>query len=280
MKYLKLFENLAPNGKTSNLGKFWMTVRNVNFISWFGNWIKNPEKFKYNLDENGEPKIFYHGTNRVFDVFSDKSHRDARNKTIGNGFFFVDNIDTAWKYAYAKINQYLLKDEFFKSLKKHYPPLLIDLVESAYSKPYSDAWNEVFKKYGENKFREIIRAWEKETSLDVNGLLDFLPYVEGAYEDDVDDRDQILNMFSNSVGSMPDWIANEAPVYHFENALPRFNVVKVFLKMDKTIETIDRDIAKLAKDHGYDSVVFSGGGLVDDIPEYIVYNTNQIKVIN
>ena len=97
----------APNGKKSNLTEDqWITVRTESFKNWFGDWEKNGEPvsrashsedsspvtsgltprsqvsppYQYNtpesgksqiglLDENGEPKVVYHGTPDRFDVF-------------------------------------------------------------------------------------------------------------------------------------------------------------------------------------------------------------------
>lgn len=52
------------------------------------------------VDENGEPKVVYHGTSEIFDTF-DRSKlgtsTDASSARLG--FFFIDNIDTAISYG-------------------------------------------------------------------------------------------------------------------------------------------------------------------------------------
>lgn len=61
----------APNGKKSNLTpKQWAQVRTKAFIKWFGDWINDPKNASKIVDENGEPRVVYHGTNSIFTEFS------------------------------------------------------------------------------------------------------------------------------------------------------------------------------------------------------------------
>lgn len=295
MKYLKYFESyagIAPNGKSSRLStKLWDMVRSEIFLNWFGDWTKIKRVSEYNmdikgnpiisnLDYNWEPRIFYHGTNRIFDVFSKEMHRSIRNNQFqGDGFFFTDNDIDAWRYAEAAINQQLLKDEFFKSLKQHYPQPIYDLAKEVYNVPYMKAWENIQNKYGYDEFTKMTRDWEKETGLDINTLCDYVMNVEGA-EVEVDEQENLMNLFRGSPKTtLSEYYYENAEKYHFKNALPNFNVVKAFLKMDKTLKTDDRDEAKEANKNGYDSVMYNGPDVIGD-NEYIVYNVEQIKVIN
>ena len=55
--------HLAPNGKPSKLTEAQAKlVRTPAFISWFGDFINNPEESSKVLDENGEPLVLYRGT--------------------------------------------------------------------------------------------------------------------------------------------------------------------------------------------------------------------------
>ena len=57
-------ELLAPNGKPSNLNATqYEQVRTPAFKEWFGDWENDPVNASKVVDENGEPKIMYHGTN-------------------------------------------------------------------------------------------------------------------------------------------------------------------------------------------------------------------------
>ncbi len=53
----------APNGAGTNLTpKQWAQVRTNAFKDWFGDWENSPEKASKVVDENGEPKVVFHGT--------------------------------------------------------------------------------------------------------------------------------------------------------------------------------------------------------------------------
>ena len=54
---------LAPNGQPTKLtADQWAMVRTKNFINWFGDWINDPENASKVVDENGEPRVIYHGS--------------------------------------------------------------------------------------------------------------------------------------------------------------------------------------------------------------------------
>ena len=60
----------APNGADTNLtAEQWAMVRTKNFKKWFGDWENDPENASKVVDENGEPKVVYHGTGADFTKF-------------------------------------------------------------------------------------------------------------------------------------------------------------------------------------------------------------------
>ena len=66
----------APNGKPTNLTpKQWLQVRTPNFKAWFGDWENDPDNSSQVVDENGEPLVLYHRTQRGnnFSVFRKNS---------------------------------------------------------------------------------------------------------------------------------------------------------------------------------------------------------------
>lgn len=79
---------LAPNGEPTNLTeKQWVQVRTKAFKKWFGDWEKNPKKSSLMIDENGEPKVYYHGSPSRFNEFiSDKMGETGAG--YGQGFYF------------------------------------------------------------------------------------------------------------------------------------------------------------------------------------------------
>jgi len=64
---------LAPNGNVSNLDSInYKLVRTPEFKKWFGDWENDKENSSKILDENGEPLVVYHGTERMFNKFNYK----------------------------------------------------------------------------------------------------------------------------------------------------------------------------------------------------------------
>ncbi|WP_336929338.1 PLxRFG domain-containing protein [Acinetobacter tandoii] len=84
----------APNGaKTRLTEQQWLQVRTPEFKNWFGDWENDTENASQVLDENGEPKVVYHGTSTEFNEFR-KGHG-----LLGEGIYLTDSFDTADIYA-------------------------------------------------------------------------------------------------------------------------------------------------------------------------------------
>ena len=100
-------ENLAPNGKKSNLNpKQYNLVRTKKFKDWFGDWQNDPQNASKVVDENGEPLIVYHGS-----VAGDIEIFDrALSKRISSGLremgvYFTTNKNLAEFYATARAKE-------------------------------------------------------------------------------------------------------------------------------------------------------------------------------
>jgi hypothetical protein len=90
---------LAPNGKPSNLSKEqYELVRSKPFISWFGDWLNDPENASKVLDKNGEPLVCFHGSRSDFTVF-DKKKGGASNSTAQIGFWFTPKESFARNFS-------------------------------------------------------------------------------------------------------------------------------------------------------------------------------------
>lgn len=71
---------LAPNDEPSNLPeRLYAIVRTKEFKDWFGDWQNDPENASKVIDENGEPRIVYHGSKSIFNVF-DVSKSESRQR--------------------------------------------------------------------------------------------------------------------------------------------------------------------------------------------------------
>jgi len=92
----------APNGKPTNLTeRQWVQVRTPAFKAWFGDWENDPQNASKVVDENGEPRVVYHGTpNEVFDVFDvERVGENFENVDIDYNFFFTASEAAAKGYG-------------------------------------------------------------------------------------------------------------------------------------------------------------------------------------
>lgn len=88
----------APNGKDTNLTEDqWLSVRTEAFKSWFGDWEHDPENASKVVDENGEPRVVYHGTYGDFTVFDKAKIGSATDYGLwGRGFYFTNMENTPY----------------------------------------------------------------------------------------------------------------------------------------------------------------------------------------
>ena len=94
----------APNGKDTNLTEEqWLMTRTKNFQKWFGEWINDPENASKVVDENGEPKVVYHGSTwRPLLEEDGKGAFKQFEGMMGKGTYFTDEFETAYDYAAEK----------------------------------------------------------------------------------------------------------------------------------------------------------------------------------
>jgi hypothetical protein len=97
---------MAPNGQPSHLNeRQWTEVRTRAFKDFFGDWEapakgKGEEDYSKVLDENGEPRVVYHGTKATFDRFDEgKIGSNMDFGTAGKGFYFTVDRENAENYA-------------------------------------------------------------------------------------------------------------------------------------------------------------------------------------
>lgn len=132
---------LAPNGEPSNLPeRLYAQVRTKEFKDWFGDWQNDPKNASKVVDENGEPRIVYHGSNQYgFDVF-DPSHSDDKislfassSKWIASTYTNFQPLEnTLVRKALLKGNAIdLIKNEDWKSLEK----LINSVIDSTLPRP-------------------------------------------------------------------------------------------------------------------------------------------------
>lgn len=76
----------APNGKSTNLTeRQWLQVRTKAFKDWFGDWENDPKNASKVVNENGEPLVVYHSTNKIFNTYKERDgiHFGSYNTALG-----------------------------------------------------------------------------------------------------------------------------------------------------------------------------------------------------
>ena len=118
----------APNGNPTNLTeKQWLQVRTKAFKDWFGDWENDPANASKVVDENGEPKVVYHGTAIEFSEFDfgklgtvtgegyfvDKLTGEKIEYDSSKAFFFTNDINAAYSYRNLSIYQIMKEKSIF-----------------------------------------------------------------------------------------------------------------------------------------------------------------------
>lgn len=78
------------------------------FKEWFGDWENEPESASKVVNEDGTPRVVYHGTKSdAFTVFdSSKANKKLLNR-LGNGYYFAADIESAERYGDNVVSAYL-----------------------------------------------------------------------------------------------------------------------------------------------------------------------------
>lgn len=90
----------------SNLNeRQWLQVRTKAFKEWFGDWENDPANVSKAVDENNEPKVFYHGTDQDFDAFEidEQEIRGSHRVHDKHSIFFTDSEEKAYKYKHKRV---------------------------------------------------------------------------------------------------------------------------------------------------------------------------------
>ena len=142
----------APNGNPTNLTeRQWLQVRTKEFKNWFGDWINNPNNASKVVDENGEPLVVYHGSDKYgFNIF-DPSKADDKISLFTSSSKWIASTYTSFKplenalvrKALLKGNAIdLIKNEDWKSLEKLINSVidfnLVRPIEGGYPLPYGN----------------------------------------------------------------------------------------------------------------------------------------------
>lgn len=78
------------------------------FMRWFGNWKKHPDKASKIVNADGTPKVVYYGSSDIFSIFSYGHIGSSSGVSIlGDGFYFTDKKKLAKGYGQKVYGVYL-----------------------------------------------------------------------------------------------------------------------------------------------------------------------------
>lgn len=142
----------APNGSDTNLNeRQWAQVRTKAFKDWFGDWENDPENASKVIDENGEPKVVYHGSRsksriNVFEEMYEKGTFFSTSKNVGS-IYSSNNPDNLYS-AFINAKNPLIVDNKGKDWNKIDAE---DLIEAA-EKMFNITKEEFLESLGEDRY--------------------------------------------------------------------------------------------------------------------------------
>ena len=157
------------------------------FKRWFGDWENNPARASKVVNEDGTPKVVYHGSPNAFTVF-DYSKLGTTGTSQGKGFYFTDNRKMAENYQDGG-SLY----EVYLNIRKPLSEKSITITRAQVNKLLnalpSEIRNDIISNWADAEYDGIARAM-RET---LNGIMD-------SSENDVDIIHEIINEagYSNS----------------------------------------------------------------------------------
>lgn len=254
------------------------------------------------LNNEGQPLILFHGTNREFENHDTNKHRTILNsKFQGDWICYTNNYDTALKYMNAARNQCFDKEFFFEDLESFFNKRPLDgfekylfflakeLVEKGFQQDLNpDTYESIAIKYiQENNietndplfyFLKKLDVYSELYNFDINDLSDVLEFVEGSKINNNPNLN--LNFFNQTIVDIPSFAIDYLIENDFLNSIPKPRIVCSQINYTKSLITNDREEAKNAKNLGYDLVIYNGEGCVDNSPEYLILNPNQVSIVN
>lgn len=277
----------APNGNPTNLNeRQWVQVRTEAFKEWFGDWENDPENASKAVDENGEPKVLYHGgPYRFFRFDPARLGQSTDANSAREGFFFTDSQDLADVFAENSLKT-LPEDDLDSLVEARINEMTGDELEDAY----------IAYRNEDDSYQDYID--ETESPSDEDFLKDYnYDYGEG-YKDGMSLDDARRAFLWNAIAtklyggyfSDIEDIAEELSTVGVNLG----NTEAVFLNLrTPAVDEVERDYfhdgediapmtptLKEAKEDGRDGAIFTGiteNGQEGPAFQYVVFNPNQIK---
>lgn len=176
--------------------KFNNVTETKQFKRWFGDWENNPKKASKVVNDDGTPRIVYHGTDTDFWTF-DKGRLGSGNDQYGAGFYFASEKASAASYGNRVVEAYLdIKNPYEFSVNDETP----NLIALGRSQPLTEEQTyEVLKR--------IPNIYDDEDSI----LGD---YYEEYWENGAQDwmiRDLAANEFNRNIGELDAGLFRDFP---------------------------------------------------------------------
>lgn len=263
----------APNGKRTNLTESqWLQVRTAPFKQWFGDWEFNSTQASKILDDNGEPMVVYHGSNKLFEAFDPYtlSNNTGNDGHYGSGFYFSIEQMEAETYGNTLY------------------PVFINIPSPVYNS--ANSLESIAKAFGiEKEFQNVDKQWlaNQIAAKDANaGKLAQL-FAQGmSYEDAWDEflasggNVHSSEIDLNSVGDVFDNMNGCLSAYDLEFITTQLSEIPEHVKVygydyePNIIHLTDmgncgQAFTAIAKEHNFDGV-WAGS-------EIVAFNPNQIK---
>lgn len=243
----------------------------------------------------------YHGTNRNFQEHNlGKARTDLNDRYQGDWICYTDSIDVAWKYSDSARNQNIDNQLFLDELPtvlnqlsddsvaiKFIESLTHHIIENEYTIAWSKAFDD-FKSIPSNElinrteslFLSIATTKEHSNLIDINDYCDLLENLEHRFKsDEIDSSEQLINLFNCHINEISQDAIDFMKRLGFKDSVPESKLYISEISYQNKLETSDKNEAKSARKNGFDLVLYSGEGTVDDIPEYLIANSSQIKIL-
>ena len=152
-------------------------IHSDNFKAWFGDWENDPKNASKVVNEDGTPKVVYHGTSEnftVFDITKSRSYDETPDYDLP-GFYFSESTDESGSYGdnlgeyYINIRNPYSGDTY--ELRKElgsYRKVYDYLVEQGYDGIIDDEMGEGFTEYIVFKPNQIKSATDNIGTFDKN----------------------------------------------------------------------------------------------------------------
>lgn len=246
---------LAPNGRQTHLTEQqWLQVRTQEFKDWFGDWENDPKNASKVVDENGEPKVIYHGISRKLNNNSFKSEFifASDNDIIGAGYAFQrKGFSIGIDYALSNF-----AGEDINSFRNHIENHIKELekeIELGEDMPFYQEGDLDAKK---NLIKELKKAKQEIKNRDIFKEFKF----------------NVFDIFQNVKNPLT--VDAKGKYWHS-------------IEFEGTTNNTD-EIAKIAKNRGYDGLIImnvidkgaevsKNGEYADIANDYIAFKPNQIK---